>query len=112
MTYTRDDVAPFRCVDGKNVALTDAQRDAIAAEWNAEAARQVIREADAVRGAEIDQDIAAQTIGNVTPKTVAQLKAMTKDEFFTWFDANVPVTAAAIYALVRRLTLIIVRRVL
>jgi hypothetical protein len=64
------------------------------------------------RLAEIDQDIQTATIGTVDPKTVAQLKAMTKVEFFAWFDANVPVTAQAIYALVRRLTLIVIRRVL
>ena len=34
--YTKDDVAPERCVNGAMVALSDQEREAIAAGWNAE----------------------------------------------------------------------------
>lgn len=57
-----------------------------------------------------DQAIAANTIGNVTPKNVAELKAMTVTEYSAWFDANVTTAAQAI-ALLKRITLIIIRRV-
>jgi len=39
MIYTKEDVAPARNVNGKDVALSDAERDAIAAEWSANEAR-------------------------------------------------------------------------
>jgi hypothetical protein len=69
------------------------------------------RSLEASRLGTIDGAIAANTLGSVTPKTVAELKAMTAAEFSPWFDANVTSAAQAI-ALLKRLALIIIRRVL
>jgi hypothetical protein len=63
------------------------------------------------RIAAIDGAIAANTFGTVTPKTVAELKAMSAAEYSAWFDLNVTTPAQAIGVL-KRLTLVIIRRLL
>jgi hypothetical protein len=60
---------------------------------------------------ERDVAVRTQTIGAVQPKTIDQLKAMTLAEYGAWFDANFD-TAAKLIGLLKRLTLIIIRRVL
>ena len=67
--------------------------------------------AEQARADDIDASIATTTIGGAQPATVAQLKAMTRAEYATWFDANFT-TLATCVALLRRLTLIVIRRVL
>lgn len=67
--------------------------------------------AEATRVATIDNNIATTTVGPVTPKTVAELKAMTWAEFSAWFDANFT-TNAQLVGLLKRLTIIVVRKVL
>jgi hypothetical protein len=47
----------------------------------------------------------------VTPKTIAELKAMSAAEYSAWFDQNVTTAAQAIGVL-KRLTLVIIRRLL
>lgn len=64
-----------------------------------------------VRLSTIDGDIKTVTLGTVTPKTIAGLKAMSLSEFSNWFDANFS-TALLIVELVKRLTLVVIRRVL
>src|SRR4051812_2162999 len=56
----------------------------------------------------IDDNIRATSIGTVTPKTVAELKAMDTATYSAWFDANFS-TAALLVALVKRLLLVIIR---
>lgn len=63
------------------------------------------------RLAAIDSSIAANTFGTVTPKTLAELKAMSAAEYSAWFDQNVTSAAQAIGVL-KRLTLVIIRRLL
>lgn len=67
--------------------------------------------ASVAREGAIDANIAQTTLGGVQPATVAQLKVMSLAEYGAWFDANVTTAAQAI-ALLRRLTLVIIRRVL
>lgn len=78
------------------------------------AAWQVMADAEsavATRNTAIDSSIAVNTIGIVQPASVAQLKAMTVAEYSAWFDTNFD-TAAKLIALLKRLVLIIIRRVL
>lgn len=63
------------------------------------------------RLAAIDSSIAATSIGATQPATIAQLKAMSAAEYSAWFDANFG-TAATLIALMKRLTLIVIRRLL
>jgi hypothetical protein len=67
--------------------------------------------AESARVTEIEDSIKAATYGTTQPATLPQLKAMTNAEYSTWFDANFD-TAAKIIGLVKRLTLVIIRRVL
>lgn len=67
--------------------------------------------AEITRTSAIETNIATNTFGSVQPATVAQLKAMTFAEYSAWFDANVSTAAQAI-ALLKRLTIVIIRRVL
>jgi len=67
--------------------------------------------AEDLRRAEIDGSIAAETIGTVQPATRAQLQAMKLAQYNAWFDANFD-TAAKLIGLLKRLTLIIIRRAL
>lgn len=67
--------------------------------------------ADRTRLEQVDSEIRAITIGTVTPKTVLELKAMTVAEYSLWFDANFD-TAAKLVGLLKRLTLVFIRRVL
>lgn len=66
--------------------------------------------ADNTRYNAIDNSIATSTIGSVTPKTVAELKAMDVATYSAWFDANFTTAAQAI-GLLKRLMLVIIRRV-
>lgn len=59
----------------------------------------------------IDTTILSGTIGAVQPTSIAQLKAMTAAEYSAWFDLNFS-TAATLVALLKRLTLFLIRRVL
>lgn len=59
----------------------------------------------------IDASIAATALGAVQPASVAQLKSMSVTEYGTWFDANFT-TSAQLTALLKRVVLIVVRRVL
>lgn len=59
---------------------------------------------------ERDAAIRTRTIGTVTPKTVAEVKAMTLAEYDAWFDANFDTAARAI-GLLKRIVLLLVRRV-
>lgn len=63
------------------------------------------------RDASIDGDLAGASIGATQPATLAQLKAMTLAQYSSWFDANFTTTATAV-ALLKRLTLIVIRRLL
>ena len=67
--------------------------------------------AEQTRLAAVDGNIAASTFGTVSPATLPELKAMTVAQYGAWFDANFTTAAQAI-ALLRRLTLVIIRRVL
>jgi hypothetical protein len=67
--------------------------------------------AETARITEIEDSIKAATYGTTQPATLAQLKAMTNVEYSAWFDANFD-AAAKIIGLVKRLTLVIIRRVL
>lgn len=59
----------------------------------------------------IDSNIATTTIGATQPATVAQLKAMALADYSAWFDANFT-SASLLIALLKRLTLVVIRRVL
>lgn len=59
----------------------------------------------------IDDSIKAQPLGAVQPATAAQVKAMTLAEQSAWYDANFN-TIAELKALLKRLVLIVVRRIL
>lgn len=98
-------------VNGVRRDCTPEEEAAIRAGWAAEDAKRALANADNVRVAEIDSDISTQAIGTVQPRTVAELKAMSKTEFFAWFDANFT-SQALLIGLLKRLTLIVVRRVL
>jgi hypothetical protein len=63
------------------------------------------------REAAIDGDINGATFGSVQPATIPQLKQMTLAQYGSWFDANFTSNAQLI-ALLRRMTLVIIRRVL
>jgi hypothetical protein len=67
--------------------------------------------AAATRDSAIDANITATAIGGAQPATVAQLKGMDVATYASWFDANFTTTAQAL-ALLKRLTLIVIRRVL
>lgn len=67
--------------------------------------------ADVARVGAIDASIAATALGAVQPASVAQLKSMSVTEYGTWFDANFT-TSAQLTALLKRVVLIVVRRVL
>ena len=102
----------LKMVDGKLIACSTEEEARILAERQ-QAQQAAAQEAAAAgRCAEIDQEIATQTLGQTEPKTVAELKAMTRAEISAWFDGNVPMTAAGIHALAKRLFIIVVRRVL
>lgn len=101
----------WKVLKGEQVACTPEEEAAIRAEWAANDAAAALRALEQARCSEIDQDIATQAIGAADPRTVAELKAMTKAQFFAWFDANFT-TQPLLLALLKRLTLIIVRRVL
>lgn len=45
MTYTLNDVVPFRVVDGRQIPLTDQERQDIADEWNANETEKTDRDA-------------------------------------------------------------------
>jgi hypothetical protein len=69
------------------------------------------RAADATRLSGVDGTIATNTFGAVAPKTIPELKAMSASEYSAWFDQNVTSAAQAIGVL-KRLTLVIIRRLL
>jgi hypothetical protein len=60
---------------------------------------------------EINGSIKSATLGTSEPKTIAELKAMTLAEYNAWFDANFD-TAAKLIGLLKRLTLVFIRKVL
>lgn len=66
--------------------------------------------AEATRLGGIDDTLSTATVGPITPKTIAQLKAMTWAEYSAWFDANFT-TAASLIALLKRLLLYVIRKV-
>lgn len=101
--YTIEDVGP-RVVNGAAVEIPPEERQAICDEWNAEEALRPAREATAARLAALDQAIAGDT-------TLNELKAMTNQEYNTWWDQNITTAAAAISVL-KRLARVIIRRVL
>lgn len=39
MSFTKDDVGPYKNVNGEDVLMTDEERQATADKWNADAAR-------------------------------------------------------------------------
>jgi len=53
MPFTKDDVAPTRDVTGVLVPLSDAEREAMAAEWNVEEIESAQRKRDEIREAKI-----------------------------------------------------------
>jgi ABC-type methionine transport system permease subunit len=67
--------------------------------------------ADTVRENAIDSNIAATSVGAIQPATITQLQAMTVAQYSAWFDANFTTAAQAI-GLLKRLTLIVIRRLL
>ena len=67
------------------------------------------RASDAVRLASLDDNIRTTSLGTVTPKTLAELRAMDFQTYSAWFDANFG-TAALVIGLVKRLTLVVIRR--
>jgi hypothetical protein len=67
--------------------------------------------ADTVRENAIDSNIASTSVGAVQPATILQLQAMTVAQYSAWFDANFTTAAQAI-GLLKRLTLIVIRRLL
>lgn len=65
---------------------------------------------EATRLSGIDSTLKTATVGPVTPKTIAELKAMTWAEYSAWFDLNFT-TAASLIALLKRLLLYVIRKV-
>jgi hypothetical protein len=59
----------------------------------------------------IEADFQAGTVGSIQPATITQLKAMTVAEYNAWFTANFTNAAQAL-VLLRRITLLIIRRLL
>jgi hypothetical protein len=100
-----------KMVDGREVVCSPEEESSIRAEWEANDLKAAIERADAARLAEVDGSIRTVTLGTVEPKTLAQLEAMTLQQYGDWFDANFD-TAAKLVGLVRRLTLVILRRCL
>jgi hypothetical protein len=64
-----------------------------------------------VRENAIDSNIASTSVGAIQPATILQLQAMTVAQYSAWFDANFTTAAQAI-GLLKRLTLIVIRRLL
>lgn len=54
---------------------------------------------ESTRLSDILAAIAGTTVGGVTPQTLAQLSMMTRDQFNTWWTANITTNAQAIGAL-------------
>jgi hypothetical protein len=67
--------------------------------------------ADTIRENAIDSNIASTSVGAIQPATITQLQAMTVAQYGAWFDANFTTAAQAI-GLLKRLTLIVIRRLL
>lgn len=59
----------------------------------------------------IEQGFRAGTVGTIQPATIQELKDMTQAEYNAWFTANFT-TAAQALGLLRRITLLIIRRLL
>lgn len=68
-------------------------------------------EADLKRKSTIDNSIKEATYGTAQPATLEQLKSMNLVQYNQWFNANFN-SAGALIALLKHLTLIIIRRVL
>lgn len=66
---------------------------------------------EAERVEAIEADIRSASLGDAQPKTIPELKAMSRNEFNAWFNASFT-TNAQLVRLLRRLTLIIIRKLL
>lgn len=95
-----------------NVFITDfSQYQVFADRWTAAAPVLPLpmTPAELARITAIDDSIKTNTLGTVTAKTVAELKAMSAAEWSAWFDLNFT-TAALLVGFIKRLALIIIRR--
>jgi len=104
MAFTKDDVSPFRFVNGGQVQLSDAERQAVADEWNEREAAALTQYAESARLSTFDEATAADA-------TMQEFKAMTAAQLDAWWDANVT-TAAAVIAILKRIVKVIVRKLL
>lgn len=102
--------APVDCVSvdderfewgGQNLAAKPSQAELAAALGAVDA--------ETSRNGAIDDSIRGRTLGATQPATLAQLKAMTLQEYETWFDANFDTAAKAI-SFVKILGLMLIRR--
>jgi len=92
-----DYTQPHRIVDGVPVLMTADEIAARAAEEAALAPLVAAQQAEASRLAQIDATISGASFNGGT--TLAQLKAMSRDQFNAWWAANVTNAAQAIAVL-------------
>ncbi len=91
-----------KIVNGVEVELSAEEAAAILAAWQAAQDAQAAAAPEIARLADIDADIK-------TDSQSAALKAMSRAEFSTWFDAR---TTAQKLELLKRISFIVIRRVL
>lgn len=114
-----------RMFPGENVspATSSGTYEQIVATWRGSQSCPTLAECEAVwatiqaelageetRLAGLDNTLGTATVGPITPRTIAQLKAMTWAEYSAWFDTNFT-TAASLIALLKRLLLYVIRKV-
>ena len=100
--FTKDDVATTRSGNGLNVSLSDAERQAIADEWNANDILRQVQLAEQARFQAIRDDALRQQLK-------AQLDTATNAQISAYVDAQVTDLASA-RTMFKRLLLLLAAR--